>query len=197
MIRLFSMTVALTASLCLAQFSVAGEFNSVINIGDKAPSFVNLAGVDGKTHGLNDSQEAKAVVVVFTCNQCPVAVAYEDRLIQLQEDYKSKGVQVIAINVSSEGLEKMKARAENKGFNFPYLLDASQKSAREYGATVTPHAFLLDAERNVVYMGAIDNNQNPDRITKRYLRSAIDAVLAGQKPETTETRQFGCGIKLN
>jgi len=180
-------------------------------IGRKAPVFSGLMGVDGKEHGLTDYAEAKAVVVVFTCNHCPVAKAYEDRLIALQDDYAAKGVQLVAINANSpkkvpqDGFEPMKQRAAGEGlgdwrktdepFNFPYLVDATQEVAKAYGATCTPHVFVLDPSRNLAYAGAIDDNMNVDKVQESFLRDALDAVLAGKQPEKPVTRQFGCGIK--
>jgi peroxiredoxin len=176
----------------------AGEYNKVLSIGDEAPSFSGIPGVDGKDHSLDDYKDAKAVVIVFTCNHCPVAVAYEDRIIELQKDYESRGVQVIAISVNNlpaDRLDKMIERAEDKGFNFPYIHDESQKSGHAYGAAVTPHFFLLDGDHKIAYMGSYDDNQKADEVEKTYLRDAIDAVLAGEKPDPAETRQFGCGVK--
>ena len=188
------LVVALTA-VSLSQLWAA-KHNSKVDIGDKAATWSDVPGTDGKTHSLSDFGDAKAVVVVFTCNNCPVAVAYEDRLIDLARDYKDKKVAVVAINVNkNEDLKAMKARAEEKGFNFPYLYDESQESAREYGATCTPHVFVLDGDRTIAYMGAVDDNMNSANAEKHYLRDAIDAVLAGKKPETTETKQVGCSIK--
>jgi peroxiredoxin len=191
-------------SVCVITFVVAradaGEYNDVLSIGDKAPALSEIIGVDDKKHGLADYKKANAIVVVFTCNHCPVAVAYEERLVALQDDYRERGVQVIAISVSSDEsdlIDKMKERAESKGFNFPYLHDATQKSGRAYGAAVTPHVFLLNKERKIAYMGAIDDSQDSKKVTKHYLRDAIDAVLAGKEPGTTETRQFGCGVKYD
>jgi peroxiredoxin len=169
-----------------------------VAIGAPGPAFHDLEGVDGKTHSLSDYADAKLVAVVFTCNHCPVAQAYQDRLIQLTKDYQDQGVQVVAINVNNiepDRLPKMKERAEGKGFNFPYLYDPSQQIARDYGATVTPHVFVLDGERNVAYMGAIDDSQNEDKVQQHYLRDALDALLAGQTPQTSTTQQFGCSIK--
>jgi peroxiredoxin len=174
-----------------------GKFNSTISIGEKAPDFSGLSGIDGKKHGLSQYKKAKAVVVVFTCNPCPVAQAYEDRLVELQKDFRKKGVQFVAICANDDKadlLEKLKERAEDMNFNFPYLHDVDQKTGRAYGAAVTPHIFLLDRDRKIAYMGAVDDNQSPDKVTKHYLHDAIDAVLAGKTPDTTETRQFGCGI---
>ncbi len=169
-----------------------------LKIGDKAPDFKDLPGVDGKKHSLADYADAKIVVVVFTCNHCPVAVAYEDRIIQLQKDYKDKGVQVVAINVNNipdDRLDKMVERAKQKDFNFPYLYDETQESARAYGATCTPHFFVLCKERKVAYMGAMDDNNNPKKVKEHWLRDALDALLAGKTPAQTVTQQRGCSIK--
>ena len=169
-----------------------------VSIGDPAPTWENLTGTDDKQHSLKDYADMEAVAVVFTCNECPVAKAYEERLVKLTDDYKDKKVQLVAINTNNgeaEELPAMKERAEAQGFNFPYLDDPSQETPRAYGATVTPHVFLLDKQRNVVYMGAIDDNQNESKGTQHYLRNAIDAVLAGEEPEPAKTKQFGCGIR--
>jgi peroxiredoxin len=174
------------------------EKSQPAGIGAAAPAWQNLEGADGKQQSLKDLADAKAVAVIFTCNTCPVAVAYEDRMIKLANDYKDKGVTLVAINVNKDdanSLPAMKQRAEEKGFTFAYLFDPSQQIARDYGATVTPHAYLLNGERKIVYMGAIDDNQNEGAVTKHHLREAIDAVLAGQNPAVAETKQFGCGIK--
>jgi peroxiredoxin len=168
-------------------------------IGATAPEWKNLPGTDDKQHSLADLSEAKAVVAVFTCNACPVAIAYEDRLIALANEYKDKGVEFVAINVNNDeanSLPAMKERAEEKGFPFAYLYDSSQQIARDYGATVTPHAFVLNDERKVVYAGAIDDNQgDPSAVEEQYLRAAIDATLAGQEPQVASAKPVGCGIK--
>jgi peroxiredoxin len=166
-------------------------------VGDAAPAWEGLAGVDDQKHSLGEHADAKAVVVVFTCNHCPVAKAYEDRIIGIAADYQDKDVDVVAINVNNmdaDKLPKMKERAEEKGFKFDYLYDPSQEIGRAYGATVTPHAFLLDGDRNLAYVGAIDDNMNPEKAATHYLRDAIDAVLAGSKPEPASTKPMGCGI---
>jgi peroxiredoxin len=189
---------ALPLVLVLASAAFAGRFNEVLSIGDKGPVFAGIVGVDDKQHGLADYQEAKLVVLVFTCNHCPVAQAYEDRIIALQKDYQKQGVQVVAVNVNNnpaDKLDQMKERATSKKFNFPYLYDASQKSARSYGAATTPHVFVLDGDRNVAYMGAIDDSIAADGVEKPYLRNAVEALLAGKQPPVKETRQVGCGIQ--
>ena len=171
-----------------------------VKVGEKAPTWSGLVGVDDKKHALADYADAKAVVVVFTCNHCPVAQAYQDRLVAVQKDYKDKGVQLVAVNVNNldeDKLEPMKKRAEEKKFNFPYLYDPTQKIGLDYGATKTPEVYLLDKERKVVYHGAIDDSQQPEEVKTHYLREAIDAVLAGKTPPKAEATAFGCGIKYD
>lgn len=192
MTRQRTLTFALAAvALLVATSGLAAE----LKIGGAAPDWSGIPGVDGKKHGLADYQEAKLIVLVFTCNHCPVAMAYEDRLVALQKDYKSKGVQVIAANVNNlpeDRLEPMKKRAAQKKFNFPYIYDETQKIGRDYGATVTPHVFVLDQKRTVAYIGAVDDSQNPEKVKVHYLRNTLDYLLAGNSPVT---QQFGCTIK--
>lgn len=167
-------------------------------IGAAAPDFSGVIGIDDKPHGLADYKDAKLVVLAFTCNHCPVAVAYEDRLVALQKDYQPRGVQLVAVNVNnlpSDRLDPMKERAKQKGFNFPYLYDPTQKMGHDYGAKVTPHVFVLDRDRKVAYMGAIDDSQAADKVKTAHLRNALDALLDGQKPPQEVTQQFGCSIK--
>ncbi len=167
-------------------------------IGDAAPEWSAVIGTDDREHSLADYKDAELIVLVFTCNHCPVAVDYEDRLIALQKDYESRGVQVIAVNVNNlpaDRLEPMKQRASEKGFNFPYLYDPSQKIGRDYGAKVTPHVFVLDGSRKLAYVGAIDDTQDPAKVTQHFLRDAIDALLAEKEPPEPVTQQFGCSIK--
>ncbi len=193
-------TIVFAGILFFAALScaVAGKYNSKLSIGDKAPQWKDLVGVDDKKHSFDEVSKAKVVVVVFTCNHCPVAVAYEDRLVKFAKAYDPKGVAVVAINVNNlpeDKLDQMKVRAKEKGFTFPYLYDPTQKIAREYGATCTPHWFVLDGDRKIAYMGAFDDNQDASKVKEKYLEKAVDALLAGKKPEVTETRQFGCSIK--
>jgi peroxiredoxin len=168
-----------------------------IKIGDQAPDWKGLTGTDDKKHSMKDLEKDKAVVIVFTGNECPVAKAYEDRLNKMAADYKDKGVSIVAINVNPgerDSLDAMKQRAEKKGFVFAYLKDPSQDSARAYGATCTPHAFLLDGHRKIVYTGAIDDNMDADAVKHHSLQDAVDAVLAGKEP-SAGPMQFGCGIR--
>ena len=182
------------AAVIMASCGYAGQ----LKIGDEAPKFTDLIGIDNKKHSLADYKDAKLIVLVFTCNHCPVAQAYEGRLIALQKQYASKGVQLVAVNVNKlpqDRLEAMKKRAEEKDFNFPYLYDASQKIGRDYGAMVTPHVFVLDQHRKLAYIGAVDDNMNADKTKTPYLSDALDALLASNKPPRQTTKPFGCGIK--
>lgn len=174
------------------------KFNKVLTFGDSAPVWTDLPGVDGKSHSLSDYAEAQVLVVVFTCNHCPVAKAYEPRMLKFVETYRDRGVQWVAINVNlnkADRLDKMQERAKARGYTFPYLFDESQASARKYGATVTPHLFVLDRERRVAYMGAFDDSFDPAKVKRTYLTDAVDALLAGKPPPVRETLQRGCEIQ--
>jgi peroxiredoxin len=191
--------VALVAGLVLSasHSTSAAKFNRVLDIGSKAPEWKDLEGVDGKKHGLTELKKAKAVVVVFTCNHCPVAKSYEKRLMEFTKNYEKKGVKVVAISVSlyeADLLDEMKKRAEDKKYNFAYLHDPSQKIGEAYGVLRTPTVFLLDQNRKVAYMGAFDDDMYEERVTESYLKDGIDAVLAGKSPEVTETKSSGCPV---
>jgi peroxiredoxin len=183
-------TLAAVAVLSLATVGVAAG----VSVGEKAPDFKGLPTTEGKKISLSDFADAKAVVVSFTCNNCPVAVAYQDRFVEFTKEYKDKGVAFVAINVNStENLDAMKRRAEEAGFNFPYAFDESQETAKEYGAKVTPHMFVLNKNREVVYIGSFDNAQNNPE--QHFVKDVVDTVLAGKKPEVKGKDAFGCGIK--
>lgn len=197
--RLFSFFwMAIFSFSALAQQDGAG-------IGDKAPSF-NLLNVDGEYVSLGDYAGQKGVVLIFTCNHCPYAVAWEDRIIALHHRFADEGFPVVAINpndsvvVPADSYTKMQERARDKGFPFPYLLDARQEVYPMYGATRTPHIYLLekgeDGNFYIRYIGALDNNyRDPDAVTETYLADAIMALLNGEKPNPEETRAIGCTIK--
>ncbi len=175
----------------------AGEYNVVLNIGDAAPAWVDLPGVDDKKHSLADLKDKPLVVVVFTCNSCPVSNDYEDRLNAFAKKY-AESVSVVAINVNTiaaDRLPKMQERAKEKKYVFPYLFDESQKIGKAYGAAFTPECFLLNKERKVVFMGGMDDNSDPAIVKERYLESAVEAVLKGEKPKTAETVSIGCRIR--
>ena len=172
-----------------------------IDVGKPAPGF-HLKGMDGKFRSLADYADSKAVVVVFTCNHCPAAVKAEDRLIQLQKDYAARGVQLIAINSNedeghpTDSYEHMIQRAADKGFNFPYLRDETQQVATAYGALRTPHVFLLDQSRKVVYHGRVDDNINDaGAVTRHDLREALDEALEGKQVSVAITQPVGCTVK--
>ena len=172
-----------------------------LKIGDLAPDF-QLPGVDGNMYSLEDFKKKKIVIIMFSCNHCPTVKAYEDRFVELQRDYKDKGVVLVAINPNDDkkypedSFKNMKARAKEKGFNFPYLRDETQSVARSYGAERTPEAFVFDKKRVLRYHGRIDDNvYEPDKIQQHYLRDALDAILKGQKVLVQDTEPVGCTIK--
>ena len=193
--KLLAASAALAALLIVALTVSVSVSADEIEIGAKAPDFTAI-GTDGKTYNLASSGDAKAVVLCFTCNGCPVARAYEERLIDFVKQYEGKPVMMIALNCNNktEDLEAMKAHAKEAGFNFVYAFDESGEAARAYGARVTPHLFVLDADRKVAYRGSFDDSQRDPETA--YVAAAVDAILAGRAPETTSTKAFGCGIKL-
>ena len=170
-------------------------------IGSKMPGF-NLPGVDGKNHSEKEFTDKKTLVVIFTCNHCPYAQSYQDRIISLQKDFGHKGAQIIAINSNDatgypdDSFEKMVERAKEKNFNFPYLRDESQQTAKSFGAQVTPDCFVFDQKRVLQYRGRVDDNwQDHYKVASHDLRHAIDAVLNGKKPRVQEASAIGCSIK--
>jgi peroxiredoxin len=166
-----------------------------VKVGDKAPNF-KAESTDGKVLTVGDFKDAKVLVVCFTCNECPVAAAYEDRFIEFNKKYHDKDVKFVAINVNvTEDLKAMKKRAEEKSLNYPYAYDGSGRSAEAYGAKVTPHLFVIDSAGIVAYIGSFDDNMAADKAKKHFVADAVDAVLAGKMPETTTNEAFGCTIK--
>jgi thiol-disulfide isomerase/thioredoxin len=181
-----------------------------LEIGSPAPDF-NLPGVDGKNYTLESFRNADALVVVFTCNHCPTAQAYEGRIQQLAKDYKDKKVALVAISPNdpmavrldelgysdlSDSLDEMKIRAKANGFCYPYLYDGeNQKVSRAYGPVATPHVFVFDRQRKLRFAGRIDNSENPARATSHETRNAIEALLAGKPVPVAETKVFGCSTK--
>ncbi len=181
-----------------------------LSLGATAPAF-NLPGVDGRNWSLNDFADARILVVAFTCNHCPTAQYYEERIKQIVTDYKSKGVALVAIMPNdpmsvrldelgwtdlSDSFAEMKIRARDHQFNFPYLYDGETEGvSRTYGPVATPHVFVFDAERKLRYEGAIDNSQRIEHVTINYLRDALDSLIAGREPPVTQTKAVGCSIK--
>jgi len=200
------------ASLLLGYAVLAAETTTVptLQLGASAPDF-RLPGVDGKKYALKDFRKTPILVVVFTCNHCPTAQYYEERLKALVADYKSKGVAVVAISPNDpksvrldelgytdlgDSIEEMKIRAKYKQFAFPYLYDGDKEEvSRAYGPVATPHAFVFDQKRTLRYRGRIDDSERPEYVKVRDLRNALDALLAGREVEVKETKSFGCSIK--
>ncbi len=189
---------------CMMLIISATAFAQGYKIGDQATDFA-LKNIDGKIVKLSDDSSAKGFVIIFTCNHCPYAVAYEDRIIAIDRKYRSLGYPVIAINPNdpvaypSDSFEAMQQRAAEKGFTFPYLVDQTQQIARTYGAAKTPHVYLLQKEMNKIivrYIGTIDDNyQDANEVKEPYLANAIEALLSGKTIESTETKAVGCSIK--
>lgn len=183
------------------------DFKEVLGykIGEVATDF-SLIGTDGQKHSLASMAEAKGYIVIFTCNHCPYAQAYEERIVALDQKYKGLGYPVVAINPNDpvvqpeDGLELMKIRAKEKGFTFPYLLDEGQKIYPQYGATKTPHVYVLQKEDGkliVKYIGAIDDNyEDATKVSDKYVEKAVDALLAGKSITQTQTVAIGCSIKV-
>ena len=172
------------------------------NVGDTIEDF-SLKNVDGDKISLKDYDDAKGFIIIFTCNTCPYSVANEDRIIALQDKYEELGYPVIAINPNDpkaqpgDSFEKMKVRAEEKGFNFPYLFDEGQKVYPKFGASKTPHVYIVSKpEMKVEYIGAIDDSSRDASAVKvKYVETVVDELLAGKTPSITETRAIGCSIK--
>jgi peroxiredoxin len=197
MTKLFAFGLVLSTAFLFAFFPA----NTGYEIGDTATDF-ELKSTNGEMVSLSDYEDVKGYIVVFTCNHCPFAVMYEDRLIDINNRYAEKGYPVIAINPNDpevqpkDGFEQMQERAEEKNFTFPYLFDEGQKIYPQYGATKTPHVFLLNKDRVVKYIGAIDDNhENPEAVEVRYLENAIEALEMGKDPDPAMTKAIGCSIK--
>ena len=192
------------STLIITSLALTSAFAQGYKVGDEATDF-KLKNIDGKMVSLGDYKDAKGIIVIFTCNHCPYAVAYEDRIIALDKKYKALGYPVIAINPNDpkvqpqDSFDLMKERAKSKGFTFPYLIDEGQKIYPKYGAQRTPHVYILKKEgkKNIVkYIGAIDNNyKNANDADQKYVENALDALLKGQEPEVKSTVAIGCTIK--
>lgn len=183
----------------LASPAFAGKYNKVVSVGQKAPTFAGIPAIVGEQDAsltLSDVKE-DVVVLVFLANHCPVVINYDDRIIELTNDYKGKSVKVIGMAVSRMKMDQLpgiKDHVAEKKIPYVYGYDESQAIGRAYGATNTPQFFVLDKERVIRYMGALDDNQNESKVSKTYVRDAVDALLAGKTIEVDETRPVGCGI---
>ncbi|HEV8699986.1 MAG TPA: thioredoxin family protein [Candidatus Polarisedimenticolia bacterium] len=194
---LIAVVFAVVAAWCAPPSAQALE---ELAIGAQGAGFT-LKGTDGKTHSLESVAGTKGTAVIFTCNECPYAKGYENRLIALATDYQAKGIGFVAINsndptiVPGDGFEFMVKRAKDKSFPYPYLFDDTQEIAKAYGARVTPHIFLLDAQGKLVYRGRIDDSLEEGKIKERDFSAALAAIVSGQPIKVAETKAFGCGVK--
>jgi peroxiredoxin len=194
----------------IASVSSGAESIPSLPLRSAAPDF-NLPGVDGRDWTLKDFSGAKVLVVLFTCNHCPTAQYYEERVKKIVSDYKDKGVALVAISPNdpksvrldelgwtdvSDSFEEMKVRAEERHYNFPYLYDGDTGMvSRAYGPVATPHVFAFDSSRKLRYAGAIDDSERIQNVKKHYLRDALDALLADKEPPVTQTKVIGCSTK--
>jgi peroxiredoxin len=210
--RIYFYLVTISILSCtLISFARPNDEHKTLAIGASAPNF-SLPGIDGKIYTLDSFKNAPILVIIFTCNHCPTAQAYEDRVIQLTKDYKKKGVAVVAISPNdpksvnlnelgytdlSDSYEEMIIRAKEKGYNFPYLYDGETQSvSRAYGPVATPHIFVFDKKRKLAYQGRIDDMENPAKTpANQDARNAIEALMAAQKIPVTSTKVFGCSVK--
>jgi len=181
----------------------AGQFNTAVSVGQKAPSFAGIPATsksgEDTSLSLADLKE-DVVVLVFLANHCPVVQMYDDRIIDFANDYKGKSVKVVGVAVSDQDIDKLpgiKTYMKEKGSNYVYGYDESQDIGRAYGATNTPQFFVLDKDRVIRYMGAMDDSQNESKVKKTYLRDAVDALLKGESVEVSETKAVGCGVRYN
>jgi peroxiredoxin len=206
----FLAILVISALLSFSKRPITDE-PKTLAIGTKAPDF-KLPGVDGKTYTLASFSKSPILVIIFTCNHCPTAQAYEDRIIQLTKDYSKKGVAVVAISPNDpdavrldelgytdmgDSFAEMKLRSKNMKYNFPYLYDgATQKVANAYGPVATPHVFIFDKERKLRYQGRIDDVEKPTKTPNHFdTKNAIEALLANKEPDVTTTKVFGCSVK--
>jgi peroxiredoxin len=203
--------LALIAGLVVLSSGHAADSQPpTLQLGSAAPDF-SLPGVDGQKHSLKHFAAAKILVLIFTCNHCPTAQYYEDRIKQLVADYTNRSVALVAIMPNdpksvrldelgwtdlSDSFTEMKIRARDRQFNFPYLYDGdTEEVSRAYGPVTTPHAFVFDSDRKLRYAGAIDDSERMQHVQKHYLRDAIDALIVGKDPPVTKTKVVGCSIK--
>ncbi|MEL0644715.1 thioredoxin family protein [Olleya sp. Ti.3.14] len=204
--KIFKLTLVLVVIITVSAFTTkTNSTDSGYKIGDVATDF-ELENIDGNMVSLSDYEDAKGFIVVFTCNTCPYAVAYEDRVQGLNKKYADLGYPVIAIMPNNttvkpgDNMEAMKTRAKDKGFTFPYLMDSGQDIYPQYGATKTPHVYVLQKEQkgNVVkYIGAIDDNyQDANAVKTKYVEDAVDALLNNKEVKINETKAIGCSIKV-
>ncbi len=194
--------LGLAVVVALSGVVLAAQPGEELAIGAKGPDF-NLKGTDGAMHSLASVAGAKGTAVIFTCNECPYAKGYEDRLIDLAKRFTSQGIGFVAINsndpqiVPGDGFEFMVKRAKDKALPYPYVLDDTQNVAGAYGAKVTPHIFLLDAKGMLVYRGRVDDALKTEEVKSHDLEAALEAVSAGKPVPVAATKAFGCSVKYS
>jgi thiol-disulfide isomerase/thioredoxin len=175
----------------------------LLSLGASAPRFEHLLSTDGRRYSLDSFSEKPVLVVIFSCNHCPYVKDYESRMVEIQADYASKGVQLVAINSNDDksypedSYPEMVKRARERGFNFIYLRDADQSTVDAYGAVCTPHVFLFDVKRILCYRGRIDDSRDASRVRSPDLRNAIEEVIRGVPVTNSDTKPFGCSIKFS
>ena len=193
------MVLTLAGLALIASPAFAGKFNKVISVGDKAPTFSGIPAAQGEQDtslSLSDIKE-DVVVIVFLANHCPVVIAYDDRIIDLANDFKGKCVKVVGVAVSKQEqdlLPGIKKHIKDKGIPYVYGSDETLAIGKAYGATNTPQFFVLDKERVIRYTGALDDSMNESKVKATYVKDAVDALLAGKTPAVQETQPKGCGI---
>jgi peroxiredoxin len=171
-----------------------------VTVIETAPAF-DLPGVDGRNHTLDEYADAPVLVLIQSCNHCPYVLAWEGRINELAREYADRGVRIVAVCSNdaeaypADSFEAMKEHARRAGYVFDYLYDESQEIARALGSQRTPECFVYDADRRLVYHGAVDDNRDEDHVTQRWLRDAIEAALAGETPRVTDTPPVGCTVK--
>ena len=196
----FCLALALAAPAALA-----AEGSGALALGSKAPmAATKMKNVDGKMVSIADVAGKAGTLVIFTCNHCPFAKGWEQRIVEISNSYAKKGIGVILINAndptkySEDGWAEMQARAKARGLQVPYVVDETSAVARAFGASVTPEAFLFDKSGKLAYHGTVDDNhQDASKVQKRFLTDALDAVVAGKPPALPETKSLGCGIKFH
>src|SRR6185295_6643971 len=204
--KLASMVSAISILTGAAAGAWAGESTGGLALGTKVPAGVaktKMKNVDGKMLSIADVTGKSGTLVVFTCNHCPFAKAWEERIVELANTYAGKGIGVVLVNANDptthpeDGYAEMQTRAKSRGMKIPYVVDETSGVARAFGASVTPEAFLFDKTGKLAYHGTIDDNRKePDKVKARYLKDALDAVVGGKAPAVPETKGLGCGIKF-
>ncbi len=180
------------SSVCLAQTESSSP------VGKTAPEWKNLPGIDDRPHSSEELRDAKAVLIVFLCNHCPCAKSYEERFKKFAEEYESRGVKLIAFNSDAmEDLDAMKERGKVSNFNFQYLRDSDQTVGKAFAAKSTPHVFLLDSNRKIVFSGAFDDDKSGKSVKKNYIVDAVEELLAGKPISVSESRLCGCSISYS